>query len=210
MPELSKKLDRFTAAILAEATAENERVMAQLRAKRKAACDAAEDQSLLEAYHYIRSEVSRIKSEAGRRVSRHMLENKRTLYLRREAISQEVFGLVEQRIQAFTRTPAYLERLRALLAQALEALPGADDVRVLLRPEDMQYAGALQEAAGGRKVAFDRGSFALGGLIAESASLGRQADASFDSAMAERSGHFAELFGLSLSDEDQLSVRTDV
>lgn len=208
MPELSKKLDRFTAAILAEATAENERVMARLRAKRKAACDAAEDQSLLEAYHYIRSEVGRIKSEAGRRVSRHMLENKRTLYLRREAISQEVFGLVEARIQAFTQTPAYLDRLRALLAQALEALPGAKDVRVLLRPADMKYADALGAAAG-RPVVFDQGNFALGGLVAESASLGRQADASFDSAMAERSGHFAELFGLSLSDEDQLSVRTD-
>ena len=210
MPELSKKLDRFTAAILAEATAENERVMAQLRAKRKAACDAAEDQSLLEAYHYIRSEVSRIKSEAGRRVSRHMLENKRTLYLRREAIAQEVFGLVEGRIQAFTQTPAYLDRLQSLLSQALEALPGAEDVRVLLRPEDMKYASTLRTAAGGRTLDFDQGSFVRGGLVAESARLGRRADASFDSAMAERSGHFAELFGLSLSDEDQLSVRTDV
>ena len=208
MPDMTEKLDRFTAAILAEATAENERVMAQLRAKRKAACDAAEDQSLLEAYHYIRSEVGRIKSEAGRRVSRHMLENKRTLYLRREAIAQEVFGLVEARIQAYTQTPAYLDRLRALLAQALEALPGAKDVRVLLRPADMKYADALGAAAG-RPVVFDQGNFELGGLVAESASLGRQADASFDSAMAERSGHFAELFGLSLSDEDQLSVRTD-
>ena len=209
MPELSKKLDRFTAAILAEATAENERVMAQLRAKRKQACDEAEDQSLLEAYHYIQGEVARIKSEAGRRVSRHMLENKRTLYLRREAIAQEVFTLVEQRIQSFTQTSAYLDRLRELLTQALALLPEADDVRVLLRPADMGYADALRGAAGGRPLTFAPGSFSLGGLIAESAQLGRQADASFDSAMAERSGHFAELFGLSLADEDQLSVRTD-
>ena len=41
MADMTKKLDRFTAAILAEATAENERVMADLRAKRKAAYDKA-------------------------------------------------------------------------------------------------------------------------------------------------------------------------
>ena len=125
MADITKKLDRFTAAILAEATAENERVMADLRAKRKAAYDKAEDQSLLEAYHYIRGEVSRIKSEAGRRISRHMLDNKRTLYLRREAIAQEVFAMVRQRIQDYTGTPAYLQRLKALLAQAL---PMADQL----------------------------------------------------------------------------------
>ena len=209
MADITKKLDRFTAAILAEATAENERVMADLRAKRKAAYDKAEDQSLLEAYHYIRGEVSRIKSEAGRRISRHMLDNKRTLYLRREAIAQEVFAMVRQRIQDYTGTPVYLQRLKALLAQALDVLPGAQDVRVLLRDADMVYADALRSAAG-RPVTFDKGSFVMGGLIAESASLGRQADASFDSAMADLSGHFAELFGLSLADEDELTVRTDV
>ena len=47
--EQTAQVMKNVAAILAEATAENERVMAQLRANRKAACDAAEDQSLLEA-----------------------------------------------------------------------------------------------------------------------------------------------------------------
>ena len=209
MADMTKKLDRFTAAILAEATAENERVMADLRAKRKAAYDKAEDQSLLEAYHYIRGEVSRIKSEAGRQISRHMLDNKRTLYLRREAIAQEVCGMVRARIQDYTASPAYPERLEQLLAQALEALPGAQDVQVLLRRADMTWAARLQAGAG-RPVEFAAGSFVMGGLVAQSASLGRRVDASFDSAMADLSGHFAELFGLSLADEDELTVRTDV
>lgn len=201
MPELSKKLDRFTAAILAEATAETERVMAEVREKRKAAFDEAEDQVLLDAYHYIRGEVARIKTEAGREVSRHMLDNKRALYLRREEISREVFAQVRQRIAAFTQTDAYTVRLRELLRRSINVLAGADDITVYLRTQDMALADALRAEAGKTPLAVAEGEFTLGGLIAESPSLGRQVDASFDSAMADLSGHFAELFGLSLADE---------
>lgn len=202
MPELSKKLDRFTAAILAEATAETERAMADLREKREAAFSAAEDQILLEAYHYIRGEVARIKAEAGRQVSRHMLENKRTLYLRREEIAHEVFGLVEQKIADFTRTSAYAKRLQALYLEAVKPLAGADDLRVYLREADQNQIPALQAAAPSIQAEFAEGRFHVGGLIAESQRLGLWVDSTYDSAMAELSGHFAELFGLSLADEE--------
>ena len=50
---------------------------------------------------------------------------------------------------------------------------------------------------------FQPGDFRMGGLVAESPDLGLRVDASFDSAAEELSGHFAELFGLSLSDESR-------
>lgn len=198
MPELSKKLDRFTAAILAQATAETEQAMAALRQKRKQARQEAEDQILQDAYRYIQSEVSRIKAETGRQVSRHLLDNKRALYRRRDEIAQEVFSLVRERIAAFTGTPAYSQRLQELFLEALDCLSGAQDIVVYLRPVDLDHAGALR-AAGGVPAVFAEGHFQIGGLIAESQSLGRRADASFDSAMDALSGHFAELFGLSLA-----------
>ena len=64
-------------------------------------------------------------------MSRHMLENKRALYLRRTEMAQEVFALVRAKIAAFTRTPAYGQQLTALLA--LEQLSGAEEVLVTLR-----------------------------------------------------------------------------
>ena len=45
------------------------------------------------------------------------------------------------------------------------------------------------------------GDFPRDRLLAESPDLGLRVDSSFDSAAGELSGHFAELFGLSLSDE---------
>ena len=200
MPDMTEKLDRFTAKILAEASEESKRAMDQAQQKRVAALRRAEDQVLREAYQYIHREVARIKGEAGRSVSRHMLENQRALSLRREEMAQETFALVRAKIAAFTRTPAYGARLEELLKQALSHLPGAKDVQVCLRPEDSQWIPRLSKAAGG-KVTFQEGDFRMGGLVARSPSLGLRVDASFDCAAQELSGHFAELFGLSLAGE---------
>ena len=210
MPDMNQKLDRFTAKILAEAADESKR-------RRELRFQEAEDAALKEAYEYIHGEVARIQSEAGRGVSRHMLENKRALYLRRTEMAQEVFALVRAKIAAFTRTPAYGQRLTALLAEALhfvpveqvdsvlaealEQLSGAEEVLVTLRGDDLSFREALAASAPQIRLTFREGDFRLGGLIAESPDLGLRVDSSFDSAAGELSGHFAELFGLSLSDE---------
>lgn len=201
MPNMNKKLDRFTATILAAATEESERSMQQVRALQDAALHDAEDRMLREAYLYIHGEVERIKTDSGRRVSRHMLDNKRALYLRRDAIAQEVLDLVQEKIAAFTATPAYALRLESLLRGALERLVGATDVELLLRRADLPLGERLRPLLpAGANISV--GAFRLGGLIAQSQSMGLRVDASFDSEAAALSGHFAELFGLSLADDD--------
>ena len=200
MPELSKKLERFTSILLAEATAENERTLNELKKRHDAALESAEDRVLLEAYEYIHGEVSRIRGEQGRKVSQRLLENKRALSRRREEIADEVFALVRERIAAFTHTPAYHQRLQELLKESLAALPGAEDVVVTLREEDLPLAKDLRAAAG-RPITVEAGPIRLGGLIVRSDSLGLRADASFDCAMAGLDGHFARVVGLSLTDD---------
>lgn len=200
MPELSKKLERFTSILLAEATAENERTLNELKKRHDAALESAEDRVLLEAYEYIHGEVSRIRGEQGRKVSQRLLENKRALSRRREEIADEVFALVRERIAAFTHTPAYRQRLQELLKESLAALPGAEDVVVTLREEDLPLAKDLRAAAG-RPITVEAGPIRLGGLIVRSDSLGLRADASFDCAMAGLDGHFARVVGLSLTDD---------
>ena len=178
MPDMNQKLDRFTAKILAEAADESKRALAEVKRRRELRLQEAEDAALKEAYEYIHGEVARIQSEA-----------------------QEVFALVRAKIAAFTRTPAYGQRLTALLAEALEQLSGAEEVLVTLRGDDLSFREALAASAPQIRLTFREGDFRLGGLIAESPDLGLRVDSSFDSAAGELSGHFAELFGLSLSDE---------
>lgn len=200
MPEMMRKLDHFTATILAEATAETEHALSELKAKRAAAHAAAEERILQEAYVFIQTEVGRIKAEQGRLISRHMLENKRVLFLRRGEISKEVFSLVRERIAAYVRTPAYRERLAALYRESMDKIGEAADVQVFLRREDMDLVPAIQKAVPGQKAAFLEGDFYLGGLTAQSLTRGLRLDSSFDSAIAALDGHFAELFGISVAD----------
>lgn len=198
MSDPNVKLDRFTAAIVAEANADTQRTLASLSEKRATLYAAAEDQVLNEVYHHIHGEVARIKSEAGRQASRHMLENKRTLYLRREEISHEVFEAVRARVDAYTSSPAYGPKMAAMLADALSTLGGPKEARVLLRPADRYLAELLAQSQSGVSLTFLEGEFALGGLVVDAPTLGKRADASFDSTMEQLSGSFAELFGLSL------------
>ena len=206
MPDINQKLDRFTAKILAEAAAESRRAMEEVQRRREQRIQEAEDEVLKEAYDYIHTEVSRIQAEAGRGVSRHMLDNKRTLSLRRKEMAQEVFALVRAKIAAFTRTDAYTRRMAALMTEAAGYLPGAKEVVVTVREEDMGLRQILTDAVPLMHLTFQPGDFRMGGLVAESPDLGLRVDASFDSAAEELSGHFAELFGLSLSDESERTV----
>ena len=206
MPDINQKLDRFTAKILAEAAAESRRAMEEVQRRREQRIQEAEDEVLKEAYAYIHTEVSRIQAEAGRGVSRHMLDNKRTLSLRRKEMAQEVFALVRAKIAAFTRTAAYTRRMAALMTEAAGYLDGAKEVLVTLREEDMGLRQLLTDSVPLMHLTFQPGDFRMGGLVAESPDLGLRVDASFDSAAEELSGHFAELFGLSLSDESERTV----
>ncbi len=201
MSNLNTKLDRFAAAIVAEASADTEQALAVLSEKRSAAYADAEEQILNEVYHHIHAEVGRIKAETGRNVSRHMLKNKRTLYLRREAISEEVFGEVRERIGAYTDSPAYGARLAAVLTDALAVLGNPGTARVFLRRGDTHLADALAANHPGVALTFLEGDFALGGLVADAPALGKRVDATFDSEIEQLSGRFAELFGLSLPSE---------
>ena len=206
MPDINQKLDRFTAKILAEAAAESRRAMEEVQRRREQRIQEAEDEVLKEAYDYIHTEVSRIQAEAGRGVSRHMLDNKRTLSLRRKEMAQEVFALVRAKIPAFTRPAAYTRRMAALMTEAAGYLDGGKEVLVTLREEDMGLRQLLTDAVPLMHLTFQPGDFRMGGLVAESPDLGLRVDASFDSAAEELSGHFAELFGLSLSDESERTV----
>ncbi len=196
----NKKLDRFTTAILSDAAAESQRTKAEIEVRRKEALSAAEHEILIESYQYVHNEVARIQADAGRSVSGRMLEAKRALYLRRDAMAHEVFDQVRSRIGVYTTSEAYVTRLGQLLQEGLAALPKVEDIEVGLRKEDMEYAPKLSAMAEGVNLSFVPTLLTWGGLVVQSATAGLRCDLSFDSQMEELESHFAELFGLSLSD----------
>ncbi|MCI8538847.1 MAG: hypothetical protein HFF18_09350 [Oscillospiraceae bacterium] len=200
MPLFDKKLIRFTQMMMSEADAETRAAESEIREARETARAEAEDQVLQESYQYIKTEVARLRTESGRRISRQMQENRKKLYLRREEMAGEVFEVVRGKLRAYVETPAYEARLRALLAGAMERVGQVTRLTVFLRKQDMKYGPKLAAAAGKVQLALEEGDFLLGGLTIESEEKKLRVDATFDTALEELSGHFAEQFGLSLAD----------
>lgn len=199
MPESKQKLDRFTAAILREAAEESRQAQAAFDERRQALLEEVRVQAKAEAKAYRHQEIARLRAEAGQQVSRRMQKSKHTLFRRRNEIAGEVFDEVREQIAAYTVSAAYAGRLEELLQAALARLDGADRVRVYLRAEDRAHRPFLQERMPEVQMTFLEGEFQLGGLIVEAPDLGLRVDASFDSRLRSLSGHFAELFGISLA-----------
>ena len=201
MPEQTEKLLHFTEEVVRNAALQSEQMKKELDAARAEALAEAKMGAKEAARAYYDKEAARIRAESGREVSRHLMESKRKIYLRRKEITQEVFQKVCERIGAFTAGETYYTHMEEMLRHALELLPGAQAVTVQLRGEDMPFAPKLAAALAPVQVECQEGSFSLGGFIVHCSQLGLRVDCSFDNRLDELAGHFAESFGLSLSDD---------
>ena len=201
MPEQTQKLIHFTDNVLKAASKESEELERQLADQRKAALDEVRKAAWENAKAYYNKEAAKLKAEAGREVSRHLMEGKRQVYLRRSQVAQEVLAQVRRRVDEFVVSPAYPEHLKTLLARAMERLDGVEEIYLRLRQEDLELGPMLAESVAPVKVKYEEGRIQVGGLAIRCPELGIRVDCSFDTELEELGGHFAETFGLSLSDD---------
>lgn len=201
MPEQSQKLRHFTDNVLVAAAEESQELNRRLESKRKRAIQAATLEARESAQAYYEKEAAQIRAEASREASRHLMEGKRQVYLRRQEIAEEIFAQVQERLDQFVASEAYPEHLKTLLAQAMERLDGVEEITLRLRKEDLPLGPMLAESVAPVKVHCEEGRFRIGGLAVRCPQLSIRIDGSFDTRLEELNGHFAEIFGLSLSDD---------
>ena len=202
MQQQMEKLLHFTDAVMKNAARESDELRRQLADTRTKTLEKAREEAQEAARTYYDREAARIRAQAGREVSMHLMEGKRKIYLRRKEIGQEVFEKVRQRIAQYTASPEYPKHMEALLAAAMKQLPGASRVSLRLRKEDLPLADRLAKTIAPVKVEYEEGSFSLGGLALRCPELGLRVDCSFDNQLEELASHFAESFGLSVSDDE--------
>lgn len=202
MQQQMEKLLHFTDAVMKNAARESDELRRQLADTRTKTLEKAREEAQEAARTYYDREAARIRAQAGREVSMHLMEGKRKIYLRRKEIGQEVFEKVRQRIAQYTASPEYPKHLEALLAAAMKQLPGTRRVSLRLRKEDLPLADRLAKTIAPVKVEYEEGSFSLGGLALRCPELGLRVDCSFDNQLEELASHFAESFGLSVSDDE--------
>lgn len=201
MADLHDKLERFTAVITADAQAEAREIYAAIQQESDHALSTAEDEALNETFRYIKNEVSQIRSAAGQRVSKTVMDNKRALARRRREMSEETLDLVRQRLAEYVSTDAYKAQLGKLTEQIVQTF--RDDMVIYLRAEDMPMASSIAPKRCPHSVTFREGDIRLGGLRAVCPGKHMQIDESFDTTLSELSERFAELFGLEMASRSE-------
>lgn len=191
-----KKLEVFTNSILAKAMDDSHGVVSELSDKEKEIINKKKLEIEAEANRYAESAIAEIRAREGYKVNSRMTDSKRTLLQYREECANEVLEAVKAKIAAFTESDQYLPHLKALLQQAVDVFGYGFSAEVQLRPEDMKYADELAAHVVGVSLAFKEGHFELGGLCLYCPSKGKQVDLTFDEALTDLMGHFAEITGL--------------
>ena len=202
MQQQMEKLLHFTDAVTRGAARQRDTLRAQMAETRAKTLEQVREEAQEAARSHYDREAARIRAEAGREVSQHLMEGKRKIYLRRKQIGQEVFDQVRARIAQYTASPEYPKHLEELLAAAMRQLPGAKRVSLRLRREDLPLLERLAQSIAPVEVDCQEGSFSLGGLALRCPELGLRVDCSFDNQLEELVSHFAESFGLSVSDDE--------
>lgn len=193
MPHIDEKIERFTKAITSGAVADSQAILEEVRRQRESSLATAEDEALNDAYQYIKNEISRIRTESGRQVSRKLMDNKRILYARRAELSEAVLRDVQEKLAAYVKQPAYAGHLTQLILEALSSFGDAPTV-VSLRPEDMALVPQIEKQLAGRPVTFVEGHFRLGGMTAECPSRQQQINQTFDANWEDwKTRFFAEI-----------------
>ena len=192
------KLDVFVQAIMEESTAEVNDILRQMEAEHKEAIATARTALEQEAARYKAAKISEIRARENRRVNARMTENKQKLLQFREECANENFRRVQARLKEFMEDPKYVEHLKRLLRRASRLLTPGGSADVYLRPEDMRLADTLGASAPNYKLIFHPGHQRLGGLQLVSHEQGMRVDMSFDSALNDLVGHFAEISGMNI------------
>jgi len=184
-------------AIRARSQKEIQAIAAGEEKRREANEKDAKDRAEAEAKVWLEAQQNTARNEAELKVAARRAANRRSLLEFREKAAAEAFAAAKDRIAAFTASPDYEAHLAALLKKALDELGRSAPVTVYLRREDMSCAETLkgQESAA---LTFAEGGFGLGGLQAAVPSENKRADLSFDTALRDLRGRFAELSGLEI------------
>lgn len=183
------KLEMFRKAITEKATVERDEILKETEQIKKIELDKEENRLLEELYAHIQANITKIKTENIKNISRETLQLKKALYKKREQYLDSIVEQVRVRLMEFCDGPDYAGYLKNKCAELAGKYPGEQcDLRV--RSKDLAHADLLRGAFGGCEIEADDSSIAIGGLVLVNRARGLEIDSSLDSALREERERF--------------------
>ncbi len=182
-------------SVMAEASAEAQKLLDQAKEYKDNAMKKAEDEVLQELYGKIQDEVAEIRTSSTQSVSKKETQERQNLLLRREEITKAVFDQVRRRLLDFTKTPAYTD-LMVELSKELGTRCPMEGTVVMLRRDDYHLASRLGDYFGKNCRILADESIRIGGLKVMNQSSGIFMDETLDSRLEDQKPWFYSHSGL--------------
>lgn len=197
MSEADAKLDKFSTAVLKDANEHRSKILEEIENYRKSEIDKAEESILHEAYVLIQNEITSIRNDHTREISRAELEGRRDLLLYREDLTKKVFDEAKDNLIAFTKSDDYVKYMKDLIEESLKDLPEGD-ITIALTGADLTLKDKFCEGIS-RKIEFiENKSILIGGFILSNANTGVEIDETLDVKLKNQNDWFAAKSGLSI------------
>ncbi len=146
--EINEKLDIFYEAAIAAANKQSEEILEEQKRTYQQAIETYERNQEEEQKLWERNIKVKIKKEANRRISEQMLQQKRIYHAALEEKREELFALVEEKLQAYRATRQYEALLTDQIRQVTAAYGRGEDVTIYLSPSDAGKKELLERETG--------------------------------------------------------------
>jgi vacuolar-type H+-ATPase subunit E/Vma4 len=167
MDSIEEKLKKFRDLVLEEANNKKEDMISNAEQEREVKLDEHEIQLLKNAYNKIHKAIEEQDKKSSEEISAALLKSRKELFLKREEISNKLYGKVLDYISEFMRTENYIDYLYDAITEAIKHFK-SDDICIEFMEKDSHIADILKERLKADiKVTFIKEDF-IGGCIISS------------------------------------------
>ena len=197
MANSDEQVTKFMQAITAYAEEQSRAIHQEVEDFKAERLREAEREVLRDSYLLIQKEQDDMRRKLSREMSLRDMDARRELLSTRRDMAKTIFARAEEKLAAFTKTPAYRDWLLKSLAAIAEKLP-ADGTVYELRREDEDLCGELRAACPAETDFRFVPDIRLGGLRGVNAAAGIVADDTLDTRLAQQHDWFTEHSGLTI------------
>ncbi|MEE0858288.1 MAG: V-type ATP synthase subunit E family protein [Acutalibacteraceae bacterium] len=160
---LSENESKFLAAIEKYAHQQRDALLSETELFEKQVLKKAEEEGLRDAYNLIHREQDAMRSSIAAEMAKKEAKGNLEIFKKRQQITEEVFAKATAKLQEYTKTPKYEEKLTAYTKECAEYFGNAT-VEICLCKRDMKFAEKLSKIFSGECTVKEVADINVGGL----------------------------------------------
>lgn len=191
------KTDNFLKAIKKYAKAQKTAMEGEVRQLKAERLKEAEEKAKRDSERLKKDKLYETHNRRTAMLASKTQEGQKKLFIERSKMTEEIFSLAAEKLNSYTKTAEYSEKLKNSAKEVAE-LFGSRDCVLFLNERDLGAADSLKAYFDGSVEVKEDKTIKIGGLKGYCESMGIIADETLDTKLEAQRGWFVENAGLSV------------